>query len=97
VISPAEEFFEAYPQKGGGPRAARWAYDAAIERGTTHAELMEALDRAVWPDEPRFIPYAQRWLDEERYRVKPQRKRFRDPFMELEYQALETMQVEGHS
>jgi hypothetical protein len=87
VIPPAEEFFEAYPQKGGGPRAAGLAYAAAIKRGASHRQLMAALDRAVWPDDPRFIPYAQRWLDEERYRVKPQPKRFANAFMQLEYEA----------
>jgi hypothetical protein len=72
-VPPADPDFEAfwqrYPRKVARGQARR-AFAAAL-RKTSLAEMLRALDRTRWPDDPRFIPHPATWLNGERWADDP--------------------------
>ncbi|MBS7790088.1 helix-turn-helix domain-containing protein [Roseococcus sp. SDR] len=72
-VAPADGFaswWALYPRKVGKD-AARTAYAAALRRGATPYQLVEALKRQRWPDEMRFIPHPRTWLAQGRWQDDP--------------------------
>lgn len=55
------EWWQAYPRKCGKLDAEK-AYKAAIKKGATHGELVEAVKRWKFPSEGSFVPYPASWL-----------------------------------
>jgi len=62
-----DEFWAAYPKHAGGPKATRKAYDKAVKEGASPGELLIAVRRQRWPDDPQYIPYATTWLNQGRW------------------------------
>lgn len=62
-------FWRLFPKRIG-KGAARKAFAGALTK-TTAATIMAALQRAVWPPEPRFIPHPSTWLNQERWSDEP--------------------------
>lgn len=65
-----EDWWREYPKKVGKD-AARKSYDHARRRGATDADLIAALHRQQWPQDPRFIPNPATWLNQGRWQDDP--------------------------
>ena len=66
-----EDWWSAYPRKVGKD-AARRAYGAARKRGASQADLLMALHRQRWPDDPRYVPHPATWLNGGRWADDPE-------------------------
>jgi hypothetical protein len=64
-----EQFWQRYPRKVGKGQARR-AFATAL-RKTSLTDMLRALDRARWPDDPRFVPHPATWLNGERWSDDP--------------------------
>ena len=64
-----DEFWAAYPRRAGRDDA-KSALAKALRR-VTMADIMLALYRQVWPDDPRYIPYPATWLNQGRWADDP--------------------------
>ena len=60
-----DQFWAAYPRKVG-KGAARAAYLKAM-RKTDLGTMLDALAKARWPADPKFIPHPATWLHAERW------------------------------
>jgi hypothetical protein len=61
-----EAFWEAYPRKTGDIREAYFAYTEALKTGVTKEELIaaaEAKHKNTAPEDFKFIPAAEKWLN----------------------------------
>lgn len=71
---PFDLFWQWYPRKDSGRKAARQSWDRAI-RETPVREIMAGLDRwlPAWEarGEKQFIPHATTWLNQERWKAEP--------------------------
>ena len=88
LLSPEfMEFYLSYPRRVARGGALR-AYNAAINKGATHAEIMEGLLRYRFSVDMHFIPYPATWLNQERWldeqeHIAPDSMRYRNGFIEL--------------
>jgi len=60
-------FWAAYPRKREGAGACREAWHRAAAKAPA-AEIMAGLARYAFSDDPKFIPMARTWLNQERWR-----------------------------
>ncbi|MEJ0017517.1 MAG: helix-turn-helix domain-containing protein [Acetobacteraceae bacterium] len=63
-------FVAAYPRKKEGPGACRAAWQKALAKASP-GEIMAGLARYAFSDDPKFIPMAATWLNQERWRGQP--------------------------
>lgn len=64
-----DAFWTAYPRRAGKPAAIK-AWKAALKRGadpSTLVALAAAFTKSTTTTDPKFIPYPQKWLNDERY------------------------------
>ena len=64
-----DAFWQQYPRKVGKD-AARKAFDKAVKRSNC-LQIMLALNRQRWPDDPQFIPHPATWLNQGRWQDDP--------------------------
>ena len=64
------DFWQAYPRKVG-KGAAEKAFNAALAKGATVADIAGGLNRQRWPADPRFIPHPATWLNQARWQDDP--------------------------
>lgn len=61
-----DAFWSLYPRCLDKPGTKR-AYDRAIKRGHTHAEIMTGLREYRFADQPHLIPHSMTWLNGSRF------------------------------
>lgn len=71
--APAEfgRFWQAYPRKVG-KGAAEKAWKSALSRASPE-QILDAVQRAEWHGNPRFIPHPATWLNQHRWLDEPPR------------------------
>lgn len=93
-----DAFWALYPRCLDKPGTKR-AYDRAIKRGHTHAEIMTGLREYRFADQPHLIPHSMTWLNGNRFvaeiirvpptvvieQPKPSRASWRDDFERTQY------------
>lgn len=57
-------WWAAYPNGDGGRKAGLDAYMDQLEAGATEEELARGLQAYTFPENPRFVPKAQNWLND---------------------------------
>jgi hypothetical protein len=64
------DFWLAYPRKVGKGAAER-AFNAAVAKGASVADIAAGLNRQRWPADRQFIPHPTTWLNQTRWQDDP--------------------------